>query len=37
MGEAVYPVPAAWAQNALVDEARYNEMYRQSVEDPEGF
>ena len=37
MAEAVYPVPAEWAQNALVDEARYLEMYRQSVEDPDGF
>lgn len=37
MGEAVYPVPAEWAQNALVDEARYQDMYRQSVDDPEGF
>ena len=37
MGEAVYPVPAQWAENALVDEAGYFEMYRQSVEDPETF
>ena len=37
MAEAVYPVPAEWAQNALVDEARYLDMYRQSVEDPDGF
>ena len=37
MGEAVYPVPAEWARDALVDEARYHEMYRQSAENPEGF
>ncbi|MDZ3832206.1 MAG: acetate--CoA ligase [Sphingopyxis sp.] len=37
MGELVYPVPAEWAAGALVDEANYNAMYRQSVEDPEGF
>ena len=37
MGEAVYPVPAQWAASALVDEARYFEMYRQSVEAPESF
>ncbi|MCY1672566.1 acetate--CoA ligase [Novosphingobium sp. SL115] len=37
MGEAVYPVPAQWAANALVDEAGYLEMYRQSVDDPESF
>ena len=35
MGEAVYPVPAEWARDALVDEARYNDMYRQSVENPQ--
>jgi acetyl-CoA synthetase len=37
MGEAVYPVPAEWARDALVDEARYHEMYRQSVESPDAF
>ncbi|OZA19430.1 MAG: acetate--CoA ligase [Novosphingobium sp. 17-62-19] len=37
MAETVYPVPAQWAENALVDEARYFEMYRQSVENPEAF
>ncbi|CAH0495760.1 acetate--CoA ligase [Novosphingobium sp. CECT 9465] len=37
MGEAVYPVPAEWARDALVDEPRYHEMYRQSVENPESF
>ncbi|SLJ88335.1 acetate--CoA ligase [Novosphingobium mathurense] len=37
MAETVYPVPAEWAQNALIDDARYQEMYRRSVEDPEGF
>lgn len=37
MGEAVYPVPAAWAANALIDEAGYHAMYARSVADPEGF
>src|SRR3546814_325215 len=37
MVEAVYPVPADWARNALINEARYQEMYRRSIEDPEGF
>jgi acetyl-CoA synthetase len=37
MVEAVYPVPADWARNALVDEARYEEMYRRSIDNPEGF
>ena len=33
----LFPVPADWAQNALVDEAKYNEMYAQSIDDPEAF
>ena len=37
MAEAVYPVPAEWAANALVDEARYQELYRRSVDEPEAF
>lgn len=37
MGETVYPVPAGWAADALVDEGRYHDMYRHSVEDPESF
>ena len=37
MAEAVYPVPANWAQDALVDEAAYHAMHRRSVEDPVGF
>ncbi|MDE2620603.1 MAG: AMP-binding protein, partial [Sphingomonadales bacterium] len=37
MAEAVYPVPAEWAANALVDEARYHELYRRSVEEPDAF
>ncbi|CCA93371.1 acetate--CoA ligase [Novosphingobium sp. PP1Y] len=37
MAETVYPVPTEWAGNALIDDSRYQEMYRRSVEDPEGF
>jgi len=37
MAEAIYPVPAEWAANALIDETRYADMYRRSVEDPDGF
>ena len=37
MGEAVYPVPAEWAANALIDEAGYHAMYARSVADPQGF
>jgi acetyl-CoA synthetase len=33
----IYPVPAAWADNALINDARYQEMYRRSVEDADGF
>ncbi len=35
--EKVYPVPADFAADAHIDEAKYGEMYRRSVEDPEGF
>ena len=37
MSEALHPVPAEWAKNALIDRETYNEKYRRSVEDPEGF
>ncbi|MCJ2181394.1 acetate--CoA ligase [Novosphingobium sp. 1949] len=37
MVEALYPVPADWAQNALIDETRYQEKYARSIDDPEGF
>ena len=33
----LFPVPADWAQRAFVDDAKYNEMYAQSVEDPKAF
>jgi acetyl-CoA synthetase len=33
----VYPVPEATAKSALVDNAKYLEMYEKSVKDPEGF
>src|SRR6056300_818454 len=33
----VYPVPDAFAANALIDEATYDAMYKQSVEDPDTF
>ncbi len=32
-----HPVPAEFAKNALVDKARYEEMYKASVEDNEAF
>ena len=37
MSETTYPVPQEWAECALIDDAGYQEMYRRSVEDPDGF
>ncbi len=38
MSEAhIHPVPADFAKNALVDQAKYEEMYKASIEDNEGF
>ena len=37
MAENVYPVPADVASHALIDRDTYLSMYKQSVEDPEGF
>jgi acetyl-CoA synthetase len=37
MTDAVYPVSEEWAQKALIDGDRYAAMYRESVDDPEGF
>jgi acetyl-CoA synthetase len=37
MSEKVYPVPADFAKRALIDNAKYLEMYKRSVEDPDGF
>ena len=33
----VYPVSADWQKQAFIDDAKYQHMYRQSVEDPEAF
>jgi len=35
--DAIYPVPAAWAANAKVDRAQYEQMYARSLADPTGF
>jgi acetyl-CoA synthetase len=32
-----YPVPAEFAAKSHIDDARYQEMYQRSIEDPEGF
>ncbi|SIS49009.1 acetate--CoA ligase [Insolitispirillum peregrinum] len=37
MDAQVFPVPEATAKNALVDDAKYQAMYKQSVEDPTAF
>jgi acetyl-CoA synthetase len=37
MSDAIYPVPAAWAEGALIDAARYQAMYARSVAEPEAF
>lgn len=37
MSEAVFPVPAEWAANALIGEAGYREKYAQSISDPDTF
>ena len=37
MTDAVYPVPKAWADTALINAERYAAMYRQSVDDPDTF
>jgi len=33
----VIPVPDAWTKTSLVSDAQYQEMYAQSIDDPEGF
>ncbi len=33
----VYPVPPDFAAKAHIDVAKYNDMYQQSINDPEGF
>ncbi|TDI60067.1 MAG: acetyl-coenzyme A synthetase, partial [Alphaproteobacteria bacterium] len=38
MSEAhLYPVPESWAEKAFIDNAKYEEMYRHSIDDPDGF
>nr|WP_294848144.1 acetate--CoA ligase [uncultured Sphingomonas sp.] len=37
MADTVYPVPSRWADQALVNKERYEEMYHRSVADPDGF
>ena len=37
MSETVHPVPREWAERAWCDNDTYLQMYRRSIEDPEGF
>ncbi|MEO7813875.1 MAG: acetyl-coenzyme A synthetase N-terminal domain-containing protein, partial [Sphingomicrobium sp.] len=37
MMSQIYEVPDEWAANALIDADHYGEMYRRSIDDPEGF
>lgn len=37
MSQDIYPVPEGFRDQAHITEQRYQEMYRRSVEDPEGF
>jgi len=37
MSEKIHPVPTEWKKNAIIDDVKYDEMYKQSVDDPEAF
>ncbi|MGX1111689.1 acetyl-CoA synthetase [Pseudoalteromonas sp. MBR-15] len=37
MSQSIYPVPAHIKNAALVDNDKYNTLYKQSIDDPEGF
>ena len=37
MSDKVYDVPAEWAKRAWVTAAKYEEMYKRSLADPNGF
>jgi acetyl-CoA synthetase len=37
MSEKIYDVPAEWQKRALIDDAKYQEMYARSIKDPNGF
>ncbi|BBN82751.1 acetyl-coenzyme A synthetase [Pseudoalteromonas sp. A25] len=37
MTQSIYPVPEAIKNNALIDNDKYNTLYKQSIEDPQGF
>ena len=37
MSDKLYDVPAEWKKRALIDDAKYQEMYARSVKDPNAF
>ena len=37
MSDALYPVNPSFAESAHIDNAKYLEMYAQSIGDPEAF
>lgn len=37
MSQSVYPVPESVKANALIDEAKYQELYQWSIDDPAAF
>jgi acetyl-CoA synthetase len=37
MAEKIYPVPAEWRRRAFIDDAKYQELYARSLNDPQGF
>ena len=37
MSEKIYNVPAEWASRAWANDAKYQAMYKRSIEDPNGF
>jgi acetyl-CoA synthetase len=37
MSDTLFPVPREWKERALIDPAKYDAMYAQSLKDPDGF
>jgi len=37
MTDKIYAVPPEWSARAYVDDAKYKEMYKRSIDDPAGF
>ena len=35
--DKIYEIPAEWKQRGFIDDAKYQEMYKRSVADPNGF